>query len=73
MPMRMMHVGHMRMLVTQAHMSMPMGVGLAGRILRAVLMSMVRVMNMAVGMFQGHMLMLVFVHFGEMQPDAYRH
>ncbi len=48
MPVRMVHVGHMRMLVAQTHMAMPMGVGLVGRVSRAVLVLMVRVVDMAV-------------------------
>ena len=73
MPMRMMHVRHMRMLVTQAHMAMPMGVGLGGQHLRTVLMLMMRVMNMAVPVFKGRMFMLVFMYLGEMKPDTHGH
>ena len=36
-------------------------------------MSMVRVVDMAVSMLQGRMLMLVFMHLSEMQPDACCH
>lgn len=48
MPVGVVHVRYMRMLVAQAHMAMPMDMGLAERILRAVLVLMMRVVDMAV-------------------------
>ena len=73
MPMRMMHVRHMRMLVTQPHVAMPMGMGLAWRVVRAVRVLMVCVVDMAVCMLHGRMFMLVFMNLSKMKPDTYGH
>ena len=68
-----MHVRHMRMLVTQPHMAMPMGMGLAWRVVRAVRVMMVCVVDMAVRVLRGRMFMLVFMDLSEMKPDAQGH
>ena len=46
--MRMVHVRHMRMLVTEAHMPMPMGMGFTWRVFRSVLMLMMPIVDVAV-------------------------
>ena len=73
MPVRVVHVGNMRMLMTEAEMAMPVGVGLARRVFRAVLMLMVRVVDVAVRMLQRRMFMLVLMPLGEMKPDTHGH
>ena len=48
MPVRVVHVRHVGMPVAKAPVPMPMGVGLAGRIIRAVLMLVVSIVDVPV-------------------------
>lgn len=73
MPMRVVHVGRMRVGVSHALMAMPVGVGFARWIVRSVLMLMMLVMHVPVDVFHRLVLMLVFVNLREMQPDAKCH
>ena len=69
----MVEVGIVRVSVADRRVAMPVGVGLAGRVLRRVRMLMVVVVHMTMLVFQRLVLMRVFVPFGEMQPDADAH
>ncbi len=71
--MRMVHVRHMRMLVTQAHMPMPMGMGFAWRVFRSVLVLMMPIVDVAVRVLHRQMFMLVDMNFGEVQPNPHGH
>ena len=66
--MPMVEIGIMGMAVGERRMSVPVGMRLAGRRIRAVLMLMVIVMPMPMLVFHGAMLMLVVVALGQMQP-----
>lgn len=72
-PMRVMHVRHMRMPVPQTDMPMTMGMRLAGRIVRAVRMAMMNIVHMHMDVLQRLMCMIVFMHLRQMQPDADPH
>ena len=67
------HVRHVRMLVLQPLVAMRVRVGLAGRIVRRVLVLMVLIVHMRVGVLQGLMDVLVLVVLGQVQPDADAH
>jgi len=73
MPVRMMHVRHMRMPVTQANMFVRMGMRLTGWVVRRVPMPMVLIMRMRMRMLQRFVLVIVLMHFGQMQSDAESH
>ena len=61
--------------VTMPHrlMPVPMRMGLSGRIVRTVLMSMVFIMTVPMVVFQGLMKMFVLVVFGQVEPHPVHH
>lgn len=63
------HVGHMRMLVHEPLVSMPVRMGLAGRIVWAVTVLMVRIVHMRVTVLQGLMDVFVLMILGQVQPE----
>jgi hypothetical protein len=63
--MLMMHVGHMRVRMSDRPMAMRMRVGLTGRIVRSVLMLMVLVMQVSMGMDGRLVKMLVLMSLGQ--------
>jgi hypothetical protein len=65
-----MHVGDMRTLVAHPLMAMPMRVGLAGRIIRAMRVLVVLFGHMAPHVRERLVLMLVCVLLGNVKPDA---
>lgn len=73
MPVRVMHVGEMRMLVSQRGMPMPMRVRFPRRVVGTVVMLVVFVVT--VGVFVIHRLMgvHVFVALRQVQVDAQAH
>ena len=73
MPMLVMHVGHMRMLVSQPHMRVEMGVRFARRVFGPMGVLMMLVVNVSMRMCHRFMPMLMFVMFGQVQPHAERH
>ena len=73
MTMAVMHVRHMGVRMPEWPVFVKMCVRLARRIVNAVLMTMVFVMNMRMSVCQCLMRMFVFVAFGQMQPHADRH
>jgi len=62
-----------RVLVQERRMAMPVRMGLARRIVGAVLVPVMLVMHMAVVMFEDLVRVLVLVHLGQMQIDAKHH
>lgn len=64
------HVRHVRMLMMQPFVAMPMGVRFAGWVARAVGVPMMLVVHVGMRMFHGHMLVLVVVILREVQPDT---
>ena len=73
MPVRMVHVGHVWMLVTQANVPVRMGVGLTKWRARLMRMLVMRIVNVRVSVLHGNVLMLVFVNFSQVQPNAECH
>ena len=73
MPMRMMHVGHMRMLVPQAHVAVRMAVRLGPRRARRMLVPVMLVVHVTVLVLQRLVVVLMLVPLGEMEPYAERH
>ena len=73
MPVRVVHVGNMWIPVAKTPMTMPMRVRFAGRIIRAVLMLVVGIVDVAVCMLHWQMFMLVLVFLAEMEPNANGH
>src|SRR5436853_4098057 len=67
------HVGRVRVCVPQRRMPMEMRVRFAGRVERAMVMTMVLIVHVRVGVRRGLVHMLVFVMFGQVQPYANRH
>ena len=65
MSMCVMHVWNVSMRVLHLFMTMHMRMRLAGRIIRAMLMLVMRVMRVEVRMFNGLMNMVVFVNLSE--------
>ena len=65
MSMCVMHVWNVSMCVLHLFMTMHMRMRLAGRIIRAMLMLVMRVMRVEVRMFNGLMNMVVFVNLSE--------
>ena len=68
-----MHVGHVRVCVRHCVVLVRMAVGLAGRILRAVRVSVMLVVAVRMGVHHAAMGMRVRVPLGDVQPDADRH
>src|SRR4051794_24794382 len=68
MPVRVMHVRHVRMRVAHRRVLMKMGVRLGGRGHGAVSMAMVLVMDVGVGMRHRAVNVLMLVMLGEVQP-----
>lgn len=73
MPVRVVHVGDMRVFVTQACMPMDVRVRLTRGVARSMHVLMVRVMHMGMSVLRGIMLMRVLMRFSEMQPDSNCH
>ena len=71
--MRMVHIGHMRVLVSERLVTMPMRVRLAGWIIRRMRVLVVLIVHVRMRMFHWLVLMFVVVILGEVQPDAYPH
>jgi hypothetical protein len=66
--MRMVHVRHVRVSVFQSAVTVCMGVRLTGWIVEAMLVLVMRIMDMGVRMFQGFVNVLVFVLLGDVKP-----
>lgn len=73
MPVGVMHVGHVRVPVAQSDMPVRVRVRFALGIAGTVHVPVMFVVDMSVDMLQRFMLMLVFVAFGQVKPDADRH
>ena len=73
MAVRVVHVRHMRMLVHEPLVAMPVRMGLAGRIVRAMRVLMVRIVHMRVTVLQGLMDVFVLMVLGQVQPDPEAH
>ena len=73
MPVRVMHVRHMRMGVLQPAVRVGMGVRLPRRIAGAVRVPMMLVVHVRMGVLHRLVDVLVLVPLGQMQPDAERH
>jgi hypothetical protein len=73
MPVRVMHIGNVRVLVLQALMPVAVGMGFARWIVRRMLMLVMLVMDMGVGMLHRIVNMLVLVVLGQVQPHADAH
>lgn len=71
--MRVMHVGHVGVLVSHTLMPVLVCVWLAGRIVGAVGMLVMRVVDVSVRVLHLLVIMLVLVMLGEVQPDADAH
>lgn len=68
-----MHIRHVRMLVCQSLVAVPMSVWLAWRIVGRMLVLMMLVVHMLVLVLKRLMHMLMFVVFSHMQPHAHSH
>ena len=68
-----MWIRKVRVGMSQRTMSMGMEMRLARRIALAMLMLMMRIMNMGMRVFKQGVIMVMFVVFGEMKPDAKAH
>ena len=68
-----MGIGEVAMAVAQAWMRMGMAMGLARRIPGGMIMAVVDVMMMTVVMGEQHMLMLMNMALGQMQPKPREH
>ena len=73
MAVRVVHIRHMRMLVHEPLVAMPVRMGLAGRIVWAVAVLMVRIVHMRVTVLQGLMDVFVLMILGQVQPDPEAH
>jgi hypothetical protein len=73
MPVRVVHIGHMRVRMAQRAMLMEMGVRLSRWIRRAVRVSVMRIMHVRMCMGEGLVNVFVLVMFGHMQPYACGH
>ena len=73
MAMRVVHVRHMRMLVYEPLVAMPVRMGLAGRIVLAVAVLMVCIVHMRVAVLQGLMDVFVLMMLGQVQPEPEAH
>ena len=73
MAMRVVHVRHMRMLVYEPLVAMPVRMGLAGRIVLAVAVLMVCIVHMRVAVLQGLMDVFVLMILGQVQPEPEAH
>lgn len=71
--MRVVHVRHVWVPMTQSLVPVPMGMRFTWRIVRPVLMLMVLVVNVPMRVLQWLVLMLVVMVLGEMEPDAEPH
>ena len=69
----MVQVRVVRMRVHQSTVTVPVRVGLAGRVCRRVLMPMMRVMHVPVLVLERLVDVLVLMTLGEMQPHANGH
>jgi hypothetical protein len=72
-PVLVMHVGYVRMRMLEPAVPVPMGMWLAGRVVRPVLVLVMDVVHVRMGMFHRLVGMLVLVVLGEMQIDAEPH
>ena len=73
MPMPMMNIGKVRMLVRHRFVDVRMGVRLTRINVGWVFVLVMFIMAVPVRVFQEFMRMLVFVLFGQVQPDSTRH
>ena len=73
MPVLMMHIGDVRVLVLQPLVPVGMRVRLAGRVVGAVLVLMMFVVDVGVRMLHRLVHVLMLVALGEMQPNANGH
>ena len=71
--MAVMHVGGVRMLMSECGMNVSMGMRLAGWIGIGVVMPMMGIMAVRVRVLHGFMKMQMFMAFGEMEPQAHAH
>jgi hypothetical protein len=67
------HVRHMRVHVLEPAMPVRMGVGLPRRVIGAMRVLVMRVVNVGVGVREHLMLVFMLVVFGEMQPHPNCH
>ena len=68
-----MQIGVVRVLVADRNMAVPMGVRFTDRIVRAVRMMVMVVVDVPVLVFQRVVLVFVLVDFGQMQVNPKRH
>lgn len=73
MPVRMMHIRHMRVLVPQTDMLVTVRMRLSRWIVGSMPVLMMDVVNMGMHVLHRLVLMIVFVHFRQMKPDADTH
>ena len=69
----MVHVRHVRMLVAQGRVAMPMTVRLPRGVIRSMCMLVALVMDMQMSVIDKLVQVSVFVIFGQVQPDADAH
>ena len=68
-----MQIGIVGVLVRHRRMAMPMTMGLVGRVVRAVLVLVVRVVDVPVFVLQRLVRMFVLVRFRQVEVEADRH
>ena len=73
MPVRVMHIGHVRMLMQHGGVPVPMCMRFPSGIAGGVRVLMVLVMAVRMGVLHRGVLVFVDVILGEMQPDTERH
>lgn len=73
MPVRVVHVGDVRVCVTHPLVTVQMGMRLAGRIVRCMDMLVVLIMHVWMDMLHRLVLMFVLVILSQMQPDTKAH
>lgn len=71
--MAMMWIGEMRMDMAHWTMGVGMEMRLARRIAGAMFMLVMQIMNMGMRVFKHGVIMVMFVVFGQMQPDTKAH
>lgn len=72
-PVRMMHVGHVRMPVPQPDMLVAVGMRLPRRTIGTVHVPVLNVVHVAMNMRHRFMVTVVVVHFRQVEPDAGTH
>ena len=68
-----MHVGHMRMLVRECAVPVPVGVRLTRRIARFMRVLVMGVVHVRMRMIERFVSVIMLMMFGDMQPDSQAH